>query len=135
MRILRMAGFLILIALVILASGPIEESNAQRNRPAPGFLQSTAIRLQLGVWDKFDVDSSDRAVFLVTSAGGKQYRAERRQSLDDWVYVNFPDDFAPYPSNTHIYTSYTWKCIVDGKTVANGKFMWGNSKAADTSVY
>ena len=99
--------------------------------PAPGFLQSTSVRIQLGVWDKYDVDTSNRARFVVTAPNGKQYVAERTESLDDWVYVHFPDDFSPSVSNSSVYTLYSWKCMVGGKSVAGGKFRWGGGRADD----
>jgi hypothetical protein len=132
---MRIIGLLILVGILCFVGGVITSVYPQRNRPAQGFLQSTAVRVQLGVWDKFDVDKTNHVVFVVSTPNGKQYKAERNESLDDWVYVNFPDDFRPYPTNTDIYTQYTWKCLVSGKTAASGRFMWGNSKAADNDVY
>jgi hypothetical protein len=105
-------------------------SCAQKTRVTPGFLQSTSVHIQLGVWDKFGVDETNKATFIVTGLDGKIYRIERSQSLDDWAYVSFPDDFS-YPLNNASYDLYSWTCVVGGKTVAEGKFRWGNGQADD----
>ena len=118
---------------MFLAAGYLIGANAQRNRPASGFLQSTAAFIQLGVWDKSGVSKTNKATFIVTEPSGKQYKAERSEPLDDWVYVTFPNDFSPYLDNTSVYMSYSWKCIVDGKTVANGNFKYGNGQADDNN--
>ena len=135
MKSLRRLALLLLAGALFSLGGVIDAIHAQRSRPADGFLQSTAVRVRLGIWDKMDVDKTDHAVFIVSAPNGKQYKSELNQSLDDWAEVDFPDDFSPFPADTNVYTQYTWKCLVGGKPVANGRFMWGASKAADNSVY
>lgn len=118
----------VLIAAGFWAGG----ATAQKNRlPASGFLQSSASVVQLGIWDKQGVAKSNRAIFTVTGANGKQFRAETEGALDDWNYVSFPNDFSPYPDSTIVFANYTWKATVDGKTVAGGNFKWGNGQADD----
>ena len=131
MKLLTKTILFTLAGSVILLGGYIGGTYAQRDRPAHGFLQSTSANIVLGVWDKADVDRTDHATFIVTSPTGKQYKAEKSQSLDEWVYVSFPNDFSEYPPNP--YTLYSWKCIVGGKVVANGKFKWGNGRADDNN--
>lgn len=118
--------------LLLVAGGYLIGVYAQKRRmPASGFLQSTAAKIQLGVWDKTGVAKSDKAAFIVTAPNGKTFRAEKDEPLDDWVYATFPDDFSSYPEETDIYKTYKWKCIVDGKEVAGGVFKWGNGQADD----
>ena len=101
--------------------------------PATGFMQSTAAIIQLGVWDKAGNAKSNNTTFIVTATDGKQYKATLSEPLDNWVYVSFPDGFSPYPENTSVYASYSWKAVVDGKTVAGGNFKWGNGQADDNN--
>ena len=133
MRVLVKKSILIIGCLMFLATGYFIGANAQRNRPPTGFLQSTSAFIQLGVWDKSGVSKSNKATFIVTEPSGKQYKAERSESLDDWVYVSFPQDFSSYPDNISVYTNYSWKCIVDGKNVAGGNFKFGNGQADDNN--
>jgi len=119
-------GFLII--------GYLVGANAQKNRlPASGFLQSASTIIQLGVWDKMGVSKTNNATFIVTAPNGKQYKAEKSEPLDDWVYASFPEDFSPYPENTSVFTTYSWKCVVDGKNIAGGIFKWGNGQADDNN--
>jgi hypothetical protein len=119
----------LLIALGYAAGTFAQKKKAQ----GPGFMQSTSAKIQLGVWDKFEVDNTDRTLFIVTGPNGKTYRAESSQSLDNWVYVDFPDGFSEYPDNGDTYTTYTWKALVGGKNAASGKFKWGNGQADDNN--
>lgn len=124
----------VLGAAAVLEVGFIAGTYAQRSQlPVHGFLQSTGAVIQLGVWDKLDVADSDKATYIVTATNGKQFKAERNESLDDWVYVTFPEDFSPYPSDTTTIQTYRWKCVVGGETVAGGTFKWGNGQADDNN--
>lgn len=121
------------VCLTLAASGYLIGVEAQKNRlPNSGFLQSTASVIKLGVWDKMGNAKSNRATFTVTAPNGKQYKSTKNEPLNDWVYANFPDEFDTYPDTT-AYTTYSWKCVVDGKTVAGGNFKWGNGQADDNN--
>jgi hypothetical protein len=104
----------------------------KRKLPAAGFLQSTATSIQIGIWDKQDVAKSNDAVFTVTAPDGKQYKANKSEPLDNWVYANFPNDFEPYV-DTSAFAAYKWTATVDGKTVAGGNFKYGNGQADDNN--
>jgi hypothetical protein len=119
--------------LAFLITGYLAGANAQKRTPSPGFLQSSAAVIQLSIWDKFGVSKTNKATFIITAPSGKQYKAEKSEPLDAWVYVSFPQDFTPYPDNTSVLTTYSWKCFVDGKNVADGKFKWGNGQADDNN--
>lgn len=123
------AGF-----LGLLGTGYLVGAMAQKNRlPASGYLQSTASIIQLGVWDKMGEAKSNKVTFIVTAPNGKQYKAEKSEPLNDWVYASFPEDFSPYPDKTSTYITYSWKCVVDGENVAGGNFKWGNGQADDNN--
>ena len=81
--------FLVLVCCVgFLITGYLVGVNAQKNNlPVSGFLQSTSSIIQLGIWDKMGVSKSNNASFIVTASNGKQYRANKSESLNDWVYV------------------------------------------------
>jgi hypothetical protein len=123
-----------LLGIAVVGAAFMAGIYAQRSRlPAGGFLQSTAAVIQLGVWDKGGVAKSNKATFIVTDPAGHKYKAESTEALNDWVYKSFPSEFSPYPENASVYTNYTWQCIVDGKVVAGGKFVWGNDRADDNN--
>lgn len=120
------------VGAVLVLLGYLGGTYAQKKRPpAHTFLQSTAAKIQLGLWDKFDVDATNLSIFIVTGPDGNTYQTTRSESLDNWVYVTFPDDFSNYPVNASIYATYSWKCFVGGRNVAGGKFRWGNGQADD----
>lgn len=120
--------------VLLLVAGYLVGANAQKRRlPSSGFLQSTAAVIQLGVWDKAGNAKSNNTTFIVTAPDGKQYKATSSEPLDNWVYVSFPDNFSPYLETTSIYTTYSWKAVVDGKNVASGNFKWGNGQADDNN--
>jgi hypothetical protein len=132
MRSLTKTIAFVMTGAALSVGGYFYGTYAQKALPAQGFLQSTSAVIKLGVWDKFDVDKTNRATFIVTAPNGKQYMVNKTESLDEWVYVSFPEDFSPYPDYS-AYTLYSWKCVVGEKTVAGGKFKWGNGQADDSN--
>ncbi len=118
------------VAASILFVGYVLGGYAQRprNRQAQGWLSSQATFVQLGAWDKAATTAADRLVFVVTAPNGKQYKAEKAgPASEEWAYVSFPGDFDSYPD--HAFTSYTWKCLADGKQVAGGQFKYGGDRS------
>ncbi len=75
--------------------------------------------VKLGIRNK-EGRSSDRftVVCVVNAPDDKQYGAQKNVVGDNWGDMLFPDDFRtsakPGP--------YTWKCLVNGKEVADGGF-------------
>jgi hypothetical protein len=131
MKVLTKGILFSILGLLVLAGAYFAGvSCAQKPRPSPGFLQSTSAQIRLGVLDKFDIDNTDKGTFIVTGPDGKLYQTYRQQSLDNGVYVLFPEDFS-YPVDSSSYNLYSWKCVVGDKTVAEGKFKWGNGQADD----
>ena len=117
----------------LLFVGYLAGARAQKRKlPAAGFLQSTSTSIQIGIWDKQSVAKSNEAIFIVTAPDGKQYKANKSEPLDNWVYANFPNDFAPY-ADTSVYATYKWSATVDGKTVAGGSFKYGNGQSDDNN--
>jgi hypothetical protein len=117
----------------LLSLGFIFGSYAQRrnSNSASTFLKSQAATVKLGVWDKFGDPKNYTAMFVVTAPNGKENRVQKRVAPDGgWVYVSFPDEFEGGAPDYSTFTSYKWKCIVDGKVVANGQFQWGSSRAS-----
>jgi hypothetical protein len=118
------------IAVAILSTGYFLGGYAQkrRNLDAQGWLTSQATFVQLGAWDKAGASDARRLVFIVTAPNGKQYKAEKPgPASEEWAYVSFPGDFDSYPD--YAYTSYTWKCLADGKQVASGQFKYGGDRS------
>ncbi|GEM_PF-1346879 len=116
-----------LLATVTFAFGYTGNSKKRQ-----GWLLSQGAIIQLGVWDKGGEygGRAYEATFIVTAPNGKKATAEAIGS-DDWIYVNFPDDFEGQGNiNYSKLTNYKWVCVVKGKTVASGSFQWGNSTAA-----
>lgn len=107
----------------------------QRNRPTQSWLLSQTSYIQLGVWDKFNTSNSNKVTFVATNSQGKQYKSEKHSSQDDWIYTTFREDFEPYLENQTVYSSYSWKCVADGKVVASGQFEYGNFQADTSSAY
>jgi hypothetical protein len=120
------------LALFIIA-GLLFATSAQRRRarPAAGWLQSQAAVVQLGVWHKSGPSGPYTALFIVTGPDGKQYKSEQRTKTgDDWVYTLFPNEFDKYPEAGGRFTTYSWECTVEGKSVGSGQFQWGGNRAA-----
>lgn len=80
--------------------------------------QSEAASVQLGIRDKYGSLKSYKAVFVVKSENGTEYKVEKNVKDDAWGYAHFPDDFkvSTAPGD------YSWNCLVNGKIVVNGNF-------------
>jgi hypothetical protein len=80
---------------------------------------SVAPVVKLGIGNK-EGRSSDRfiVVCVVNAPDDKQYRAQKNVVGINWGYMLFPDDFRTWAKPG----PYTWKCLVDGKEVADGGF-------------
>ena len=63
------------------------------------------------------------AVCVVGAPDDKQYRAQTNLVGDNWGYILFPDDFTTWAKPG----PYSWKCLVDGREVANGGFEFTGS--------
>lgn len=117
----------------LLFAAYLAGAEAQKRRlPSSGFLQSTSTSVQIGIWDKQGVSKSNDAVFTVTASDGKQYKANKSEPLDNWVYADFPNDFSPYV-DASAFAAYKWTATVDGKTVAGGNFKYGNGQSDDNN--
>lgn len=86
-------------------------------------------QIQLGVRDKFGTLGSYKAEFVVVSQKGESYKFARRVLHDEFAYGIFPQDFGGYAEPG----KYTWKCVVNGKTVVSGKFVMGYSSLTVSS--
>ena len=127
---------LVLLGFVLLLIGFTLGSYAQRRgtqarRNAFASLQAAVV--QLGVYDKNLVLGEPRAYeaqFIVTGRDGKQYKSLKKAKAEDmWIYSEFPYDFDGFPANSNVHSTYRWKCVVEGMTVASGEFQWGGNRA------
>jgi hypothetical protein len=99
------------------------------------WLLSQTSQIKLGVWDKHNTSNSNKVTFVVTTAKGKEYKSEKFSDENDWIYAIFPDDFEPYVENQTFYSDYSWKCVVEGQTVASGRFKFDNFQTDTSAVY
>jgi hypothetical protein len=124
----------VILGASFLSAGFIAGTYAQRRSTRPPetstFLQSQAAIIKLGVWEKFGTPRNYTATFLVTGPNGKEYNASKRVRDDDsWVYTEFPEEFHGGIPSYSTLGNYDWKCVVDGRVVAHGRFQWGGSRA------
>ena len=80
--------------------------------------QSSSLNIQLGIRDKFGMQGSYEALFVVTDSKGKKSKLTKKVSSDKWQFVSFPEDFDTFAKAG----IYSWQGIVNGKTVIDGKF-------------
>ncbi len=92
--------------------------NAQKSVSDVTWQSSESVSVKLGVRDKYGELESYEALFVVTGPDGKQYKAEKHVSGDEWGFCYFPDDFDTYAKPG----KYSWECIVGGEVVLNGDF-------------
>ena len=128
--------YFFLTGFVFILIGFTFGSYAQRRRSQANpnvFAATQSAVVQLGVYDKNLVLGEPRdyeAIFVVTGGDGKQYKSLRKAAPEDtWVYAGFPYDFDNFPANSNVHSTYSWKCTVEGKTVAGGEFQWGGNRA------
>jgi hypothetical protein len=88
---------------------------------AQTWQQSQDMNVELGVRDKFGNSVQYEAYFVVTK-DGQFFRKKMLVKKDAWGFVYFPKDF-----NVNVKPGmYQWKCLVDNKKVASGKFNLDN---------
>jgi len=113
-----------LIVALVLLSIAISVYCFAEEKTKVVWQQSEGVSVQLGVRDKYGSLKKYKALFVVKDKNGKEYKVEKDVENDKWGYVYFPDDFKVYGE----VGDYTWKCFVDGKVVASGKFRLTTSK-------
>ena len=125
-----------LTGFILLMIGFTLGGYSQRRGTQPGqnaFASLQAAVVQLGVYDKNLVLGEPRAYeaqFIVTDRNGKQYKSLKKAKAEDmWIYAEFPYDFDSFPANSNVHSTYRWKCVVEGMTVASGEFQWGGNRA------
>lgn len=89
-----------------------------------GWQKSEAINVKLGVRHKSGYLKEYKALFVAKDKLGKEYKAEISVLDDNFGYVIFPDDFDFGLSGRKPSGNYSWKCFVNDKVVADGKFNW-----------
>lgn len=109
------------IALIFISFISSAASNSPAEDPVPSWQQSESLDIQLGVRDKNGAAEYYEAMFIVSRKNGNEkYEKNIKVQKDDWGFINFPSDFKSSAEDGE----YEWKCLVDGKVVSYGEFIY-----------
>ncbi|MHB9106925.1 MAG: hypothetical protein ACYDCO_07710 [Armatimonadota bacterium] len=119
---------LVIASVVLLLSGVgvclfMLKLHAQAPRTEVTWQSSQSPQVQLGVRDKFGEMGGYTADFVVIGPKKAKYHEYKKVGGDDWGYIIFPRDFEVWGEPG----KYTWKCLVNGKPVVEGKFRFTSS--------
>jgi len=66
--------------------------------------------------------------FEVSASDGRKVTARRHVTADQFGFVSFPDDF-DFAKQLSLRSagSFSWRAIVEGKTIAHGSFRWASA--------
>jgi len=79
--------------------------------------------VKLFIRDKLGQVGDYRALFVVTAPDRRDYSSEKNGSLTAEVAASFPGDFgAAWTQGV-----YAWRCMIDGRTIAQGTFQYCSS--------
>jgi hypothetical protein len=127
----RLAGLAAIALTVVIVLGVSATAKRfPKKAPKVEWMYSTSPCIRIGVWDKGDTLSGYTVKYYIT--GPDTYVAKKTKTADPYypnADVYFPSDFIHYGKNGRWYSAwaepgtYTWKAVVNGRTVAGDRFI------------
>jgi len=122
MRKLVIATIVLLLSVVSVCL-LMMKLHAQEPTSEVTWQQLESAQIQLGVRDKYGELDGYTADFVVIGPNKQKYHVYKKVEGDDFAVVYYPEDFQGSSQSG----KYTWKCLVNGKPVIEGKFRFTNS--------
>lgn len=113
-----------MLALLVIAANSGYSQSRRNSAKKADWQISTApdgLGATLGIRDKYGERGSFNTLFVVTAPDKKTFKVRRKGVRDEWVYVNFPEEFGGNPSAGG---NYTVRFYANGRLVGQSKFSY-----------